>query len=75
MPKGMQKALGVLLLMGTIGLSTCQSLLEAQPNAQTHLETRAHPSKSKKLSGNRRCWLPRFQNKPIFRPLLLNLVK
>lgn len=40
MPKGMQKALGVLLLVGTIGLSTCQSLLEAHPTVQTQVETR-----------------------------------
>lgn len=40
MPKGMQRALGVLLLMGTVGLSTCQSLLEAHPTtAQIHAET------------------------------------
>lgn len=39
MPKGIQRALGVLLLMGTIGLSTCQSLLEARPTyAQMHAE-------------------------------------
>ncbi len=39
MPRGIRKALGVLLLLGTIGLSTCQSLLEAhQTSARAHVE-------------------------------------
>ncbi len=39
MPRGIRKALGVLLLLGTIGLSTCQSLLEAhQMSVRAHVE-------------------------------------
>ena len=41
MPRGIRKALGVLLLLGTIGLSTCQSLLEAHTTfARAQVETR-----------------------------------
>ncbi len=35
MPRGIRKALGVLLLLGTIGLSTCQSLWES---VRAHVE-------------------------------------